>query len=192
MAVVESSKIAATQDAREVSSKDFKLSVEHSNLSFRDQFVDFFMRYDEEEIAQKKMASCSIFCTLIGLENSKHCKSVVKATCALSRCSFTTEEVEQVLAYAVVNLNREYDYVIGLDARQRAHVAVCHIYIAQALIHDDFATIRAFSHQLYKTNDTLPFFERVLTVMQTWKNRIQVSGPSLAHVSKLFVDLGKA
>ena len=28
--------------------------------------------------------------------------------------------------------------------------------------------------RLYKTRDTLPFFERVLTVMQTWKNRIQV------------------
>ena len=32
----------------------------------------------------------------------------------------------------------------GLDARQRALIAVCHIYIAQAILHDGFASIREY------------------------------------------------
>ena len=35
----------------------------------------------------------------------------------------------------------------GLDASKRASVAVCHIYIAQAILFDDYASIRAFCRE---------------------------------------------
>jgi hypothetical protein len=192
MCVDDSATLASTQHAGEVSKKELKLRMENCRLSFTAQFKRLFMRYDEEELAQKKMGTCSIFCTFVGLEHSKYCKRVAKATCALSKCSFPPEEVEKVLVYALVNLQRQYDYVTGLDASKRASVAVCHIYIAQAILFDDYASIRAFCQELYQTNDTVPFFLRVLDVMKTWKNRVQVSGAQLAHVSELFMDLNES
>ena len=35
-------------------------------------------------------------------------------------------------------------YVASLDAQQRADLAVCHVYIAQALLYDDFAALPIF------------------------------------------------
>jgi hypothetical protein len=175
-----------------VSTMDFKLGQEKGELSFAEKFIGYFVRYDDEEVAQKKLAKCLIFCTMMGLENSPHCKSIVKATCALSKCSFDVEEVEHVLGYALVNLNREYAYLTGLNARHRANIAVCHMYIAQAILFDDFATIRAFCLELYNTEDTLPFFDRVMDVMAAWKHRIQVSGAAMARVLELFVDLNES
>jgi hypothetical protein len=166
-----------------------KLRLKNNSLSFTKKFLGFFKRYDENDIAGQKLVACYIFCALIGVESSKHCKRVVVATCALSRCSFATDEVEIILGFALANLNKKYDYVAGLDSKQRAHVAACHIYIAQAILYDDYAPISAFCQELYKTKDTLPFFERVLDVMETWKNRVQVSGASLLQMSELFVEM---
>ena len=39
-------------------------------------------------------------------------------------------------------------YVTGLDARQRAEIAVCHIYIAQAILYDEFALMSVFCSEV--------------------------------------------
>ena len=39
------------------------------------------LRFDETADAKEKLALCSIFCALMGLETSKHCKRIAQATC---------------------------------------------------------------------------------------------------------------
>jgi hypothetical protein len=165
-----------------------KLELQDIRTAFFDNFADNFMRFDETQDAYEKLMHCSTFCAMMGLKEPRHCKRIVKATCALSMCSFETDEVQAVLGYALININRKFEYVASLDAQQRADLATCHIYIAQAMLYDDFAAMPIFCAQIFKTQDTAPFFARVLTVMKFWKNRVVVTGEELAATSKMFSD----
>ena len=88
-------------------------------------------------------------------------------------CLGISMSVQQILRYALVNLNRKFEYlrgrqrskqcgaarthicdgalrryVAGLDAHQRADLAVCHIYIAQAILYDEFALMSVFCSEV--------------------------------------------
>jgi hypothetical protein len=170
-------------------SEDFLERLRNLQKPFIDEFIRSFLRYDTAEDAEAKLLSCCAFCAMLGLEKLRHCKIIVQATCGLSKCSFVTEEINQVMGYALVNLNRKIEYLTELDARQRAHTAVCHLYIAQAILYDDFADMRYLCKEIYQTTDTAPFFARVLTVMKTWKHRVMVSAEEQEKASKVLMDL---
>jgi hypothetical protein len=163
--------------------------------SFRREFFKTFLRgfrrYDTGVAVQNKALHCSTFCAMIGLRRPQHCEDVVRATFALSKCSFTTDEVRQVLELAMVNINRKFDYMAELDGRKRAGVAVCHIYIAQAILQDDFAEIKAFSMEIWDTEETAGFFSRVLAVMCTWAHRVVVRSEEMAEATTIFAALAK-
>jgi hypothetical protein len=158
---------------------------------FIQEFARSFARFDRGDHAENKLLHCATFCAMIGLRKTRHCQSIVGATCALSKCSFETDEVRQVLECAMVNINRKSEYMTGLDARQRALIAVCHIYIAQAILHDGFVDLPTYCREAWggDLDETALFFERVLSVMKAWKNRVMVSAEEWANASTAFVAL---
>jgi hypothetical protein len=138
-------------------------------------FSSAFTQFVKGGDAKPKLLSCCFFCAMLGFTDPRQCKRIAKATCALSQHGFGPDEIQQVLRYALVNICRNFEYMADLRAAsQRVDIALCHMYIAQAILYDDCVTVAEFHGQPRRTEETAAFFARVMRVMKLWRNRVQV------------------
>jgi hypothetical protein len=150
-------------------------------------FLYNFAEYDELEVARKKLKHCTTFCSMLGLHTTEQCRSAVQAALALSMCGFDAEEMEGVLAYALVNLNKKFQYVSGLDGDERSDLAAYHIVLAQSIMHDDFCPLSVFCDACFTKKLTWhQFYGKLIIVMKKWDNRIVVKAKDLDASLDLF------
>jgi hypothetical protein len=150
-------------------------------------FLYNFAEYDELEIARKKLKHCTTFCSMLGLHTTEQCRSAVQAALALSMCGFDQEEMQGVLAYALVNLNKKFQYVSSLDGEERSDLAAHHIVLAQSIMHDDFCPLTVFCDTCFTKKLTWhQFYSKLMVTMKKWDNRIIVKAKDLDASLELF------
>jgi len=102
-------------------------------------------------------------------------------------CGFDAEEFEGVLAYALVNLNKKFQYVSALDGEERSDLAAFHIVLAQSIMHDDFCPLTVFCDACFtKKLSWHAFYGKLIAVMKKWDNRIIVKAKDLDASLELF------
>jgi len=134
-----------------------------------------------------KLDVCRKFCSMLGLWKKENCAPVCRAVLALSMCCFETDDVRNCLAYALVNLNKNWQYVASLSGSARADVAVFHIYIAQSNLADAYVPCKLYCETCFVASYTWnSFFEHILQVMKLWDNRVIVTATECDAAMQIF------
>jgi hypothetical protein len=138
-------------------------------------------RYNNLEATKQKMETCARFCTFLGLHAEDQCAFIVHAMLALTVCGVDMTDSREVFAFALVNINKKWTYLAGLKGSDRCFLAVCHVYIAQSILHDDFVPFSEYHGRCFDAAQYAPktFFRHLLSTMKKWDNRLHVSSDDL-------------